>query len=717
MISRDTLRNGFFIGIATAFIVIIGMPVVFAERYIISGILTLGVVILFGILLGTGYFAGRQTEDNGTANHTTLALNGAIISGVVVIVVALITMFALQLNQWADGIDMTTIFPNVDEELVAILTFGQQSSLVGWVLLLIAGALSGAVGALSTHLPSRVLNISLISALMIIIMGLLQDQINSIISLMDAIWVTVAVAVGYLLATWRNRAKVTQRILEAGIIGAVIGAVLAALLLVLGVGSEAVPGWFEEQAPILESLFLGKNAVGSIVLLALFWGSLGIFGAALSTAAKTSHQIGILVIIALLTLGILNQFGEMTVVAAILTLLVLVIGQTISGRTTQKSHIIFEGFDNHGQKSSQRMMMIAGLVFALILPHLFTGYITNVVDLILLYTMMGLGLNIVVGFAGLLDLGYVAFFAIGAYTVGVLTTPNVITCGGVSPSEIGPDQIEAVCTGITTFWIAWPAAIATAGLAGVMLGIPVLRLRGDYLAIVTLGFGEIIRLLALSDVFKDYLGGAQGIVNIPSPIINFTGLANVLINTGLPGLVQLGEFFAEPISLSGPAEIYYLILFGVIVAAFVSNRLLRSRLGRSWQAMREDEDVAEAMGIHLVNTKLLAFSIGAAFSGIGGAIFGSYLKSIFPNSFTLLISINILSVVIIGGMGSIPGVFLGALVIFGLPEALREFQEYRLLMFGTLLVVTMLLRPQGLLPPNPPRMEEEARTALAEEGA
>ncbi|MFC1960055.1 hypothetical protein ACFLYO_05050 [Chloroflexota bacterium] len=716
MISRDTLRNGFFIGIATAFIVIIGMPVAFAERYVISGVLTLGVVILFGILLGAGYFAGRQSENNDKTNNALLALNGAVISAMAVTVVALITLLALQLNMWADGIDMSTIFPNVDEELIGILTFGQQS-ILGWIMLLIAGAIMGVIGALSTRLPARVISISMISALMIIIMGLLQDQINNIISLIDAIWVTVAVAIGYLLATWRNRANLGQRILEAGAIGALIGAALAVFLLLLGAGSEAGASLIEDKAPILESLFLGKNAVGSVVLLALFWGSLGIFGAALSAAAKTGHQIGILAIIAFLILGILNQFGEMTLLAAGLTLLVLVVGQLISGRTTQQADVVFAGFNRQEQNSSQRVMLMAGLMFALILPHLLTGYITNVVDLILLYTMMGLGLNIVVGFAGLLDLGYVAFFAIGAYTVGVLTTPSVITCGGISPADIPTDQIEAVCTGMTTFWVAWPAAIFTAGMAGVMLGIPVLRLRGDYLAIVTLGFGEIIRLLAQSDLFKPYLGGAQGIVNIPSPIINLTGLSEILLNTGLPFLVTLGEYLSEPISLSGPTEIYYLILFGVIVAAFVSYRLLRSRLGRSWQAMREDEDVAQAMGIHLVNTKLLAFSIGAAFSGIGGAIFGSYLKSIFPNSFTLLISINILSVVIIGGMGSIPGVFLGALVIFGLPEALREFQEYRLLMFGTLLVVTMLLRPQGLLPPKPPRMEEEAQAALAKEGA
>ncbi|MBN1967433.1 MAG: branched-chain amino acid ABC transporter permease, partial [Anaerolineae bacterium] len=219
------------------------------------------------------------------------------------------------------------------------------------------------------------------------------------------------------------------------------------------------------------------------------------------------------------------------------------------------------------------------------------------------------------------------------------------------------------------------------------------------------------------DVFKPFLGGAQGIINIQSPVIDLTQIAPALTGTHLPLVTQLGEAISQPISLSRPNEIYYLILAGVLLTAFISMRLSRSRLGRSWRAMREDEDVAQAMGVNLVRSKLLAFSIGAAFSGIGGAVFGSYLRSIFPNSFVLLVSINVLSLIIIGGMGSIPGVFIGALAIFGLPEALREFEEFRLLMFGGLLVLMMLLRPEGLLPPASPRLEQDAEKALAEEGA
>jgi branched-chain amino acid transport system permease protein len=202
---------------------------------------------------------------------------------------------------------------------------------------------------------------------------------------------------------------------------------------------------------------------------------------------------------------------------------------------------------------------------------------------------------------------------------------------------------------------------------------PVLRMRGDYLAIVTLGFGEIIRILVLSDLLKPYIGGAQGLLKINKPVI-----------VGIP--------------LIKPDQFYYVVLAGCLIAAFISYRLSQARLGRQWMAMREDEDVAEAMGIRLVNTKLLAFAIGAAFAGLAGAIFASKLTSIFPHSFNLLISINVLCMIIVGGIGSLPGVFLGALALVGLPELLREFAEFRLLMYGIVLIVMMLAKPEGFWP-------------------
>lgn len=300
-----------------------------------------------------------------------------------------------------------------------------------------------------------------------------------------------------------------------------------------------------------------------------------------------------------------------------------------------------------------------GLIFLIVLylPAILGLYLTEVINATGLMILMGLGLNIVVGFAGLLDLGYVAFYAIGAYTVGVLTNLS-----GELTWAVGMN-----------FWLALPVAIALATFAGILLGIPVLSMRGDYLAIVTLGFGEIIRILALSDFLKPTIGGSQGIVSIPPPMFIQT-----LINK--------------------PQTLYYVIVAGCLLALFIGQRLRDSRLGRSWKAMREDEDVAQAMGINLVATKLLAFATGAAFSGLSGAILAIKLGTIYPHSFALLISINVLALIIVGGMGSIPGVFVGALLLVGLPELLREFAEYRLLIYGALLVVMMQVRPEGFWP-------------------
>jgi branched-chain amino acid transport system permease protein len=314
--------------------------------------------------------------------------------------------------------------------------------------------------------------------------------------------------------------------------------------------------------------------------------------------------------------------------------------------------------------ASRLLRQVPLFIILMSLPFFLGTYLTEVTNNVGLFLLMGLGLNIVVGLAGLLDLGYVAFFAIGAYMMGVLTSTGDLGLG-------------------LSFWVALPICVAVAAFAGIVLGVPVLKMRGDYLAIVTLGFGEIIRLLALSDLLKPYIGGAQGILNIPKP--------------------SLGGFI-----LDDPERLYFVILAGVLLAAFISNRLRESRIGRSWIAVREDEDVAEAMGINLVRTKLLAFAIGAGFSGLAGAIFAPKLTSIFPHSFNFLISLNVLSLIIVGGLGSIPGTVVGAIILVGLPELLREFAEFRWLIYGALLVLMMLNRPEGFIPSDIMRRELHA---------
>ncbi len=308
-----------------------------------------------------------------------------------------------------------------------------------------------------------------------------------------------------------------------------------------------------------------------------------------------------------------------------------------------------------GRRVSSYLLFACAALALFILPRVLGEFLSQVLVFVGLFTLMGLGLNLEVGFAGLLDLGFVAFFAIGAYTVALLTTPEQYALAHLS------------------FWAAVPIALLVSLLAGVFFGLPILGIRGDYLAIATLGFGEIIRLLVLSDFLKPWLGGSRGIVNLPKPV--FFG-------------VEFKEF----------GQLFWITLAASALIAFIAARLRDSRLGRSWMAIREDEDVAEAMGINTINAKLLAYGIGGAFAGMGGAIFAVMIGSVFPHSFSLLVSINTLALIIVGGMGSLPGVIVGSLFLVGLPELLREFSEFRFLVYGAVLILMMQVRPEGLWP-------------------
>jgi branched-chain amino acid transport system permease protein len=295
--------------------------------------------------------------------------------------------------------------------------------------------------------------------------------------------------------------------------------------------------------------------------------------------------------------------------------------------------------------------IIAVGVFAIVFPFIFSMYQINIMITGLIYVMLGLGLNIVVGLAGLLDLGYVAFYAVGAYTYALLNY------------HFGMG-----------FWAALPIGAGLGTFFGILLGFPVLRLRGDYLAIVTLGFGEIIRLIL--ENWNEFSFGPSGIANIPRP-----------------------SFFGIQFSLQdATVYLYYLMILLVLFTIFVVNRLQNSRIGRAWIALREDEVACEAMGIDKRKTKLTAFALGATWAGMAGVIFAAKTTFINPASFTIWESIIILCIVVLGGMGSIIGVIMGALVLILLPEYLRAFAEYRMLIFGTMLVLMMVFRPGGIVP-------------------
>lgn len=308
-----------------------------------------------------------------------------------------------------------------------------------------------------------------------------------------------------------------------------------------------------------------------------------------------------------------------------------------------------------GQRRRRRAGIGVMIAVIVVLPLVTNAFVAQVAMLVALYILMGMGLNIELGLAGLVDLGFVAFFAVGAYTVALLcsTTPAAIAH--------------------VSFWVALPIAVVLAAVSGLIFGLPVLRVRGDYLAMATLALGEIVRVLVLSDALSPTLGGSQGIIEIARPAIG-----NLILKT--------------------PAELYYLALVLAGVVGLVSWRLQHSRIGRAWLAVREDEDVAQALGIDLVAVKLLAYTVGAAFAGAAGAVFAVLIGSVFPHSFQLVVSINVLAILVIGGLGSLPGVVVGAVALIGLPELLREFGEFRYLFYGLALVAMMHLKSEGLWP-------------------
>jgi ABC-type branched-subunit amino acid transport system permease subunit len=365
---------------------------------------------------------------------------------------------------------------------------------------------------------------------------------------------------------------------------------------------------------------------------------------------------------ALLVLGLVTAVGLLSALLAYASARYCW-GESIAGawQSVQKG-IQMLPFVRYVQRFAYTQLIVyaIGLGILLAIPFFVGQYWNYTLGTVGLYVVLGLGLNIVVGMAGLLHLGYAAFFAIGGYTVAILTAPQF----GIEWS----------------FWVALPVGIVLATLMGVLLSIPVLRMRGDYLAIVTLGFGEIIRILAKSDALTDFTGGPRGVRAVAGPTL-------------------------FGIDISSEFHFLYIILLGIVLVAFISSRLQNSRLGRAFMAMREDEDVAQTMGVYTLKYKVLAFAIGAAFAGLGGAIFASRNQFTGPEDYTLLVSINVLSLVIIGGMNSLPGVILGSLVLKGLPEMLRELDDYRMLAFGALLIVMMILRPEGLWPSKRRAME------------
>jgi branched-chain amino acid transport system permease protein len=328
--------------------------------------------------------------------------------------------------------------------------------------------------------------------------------------------------------------------------------------------------------------------------------------------------------------------------------------------------------------TQQRAMLLMLVLIGVLWPFYGSRGAVDVATLALIYIVLGLGLNIVVGFAGLLDLGYVAFYAVGGYSYALLN------------QHFG-----------LSFWQCLPLAAGLAAMFGFLLGFPVLRLRGDYLAIVTLGFGEIIRLLLNN--LTSLTGGPDGISSIPKPSVFGIEMAR-------SASVEGTQTFHEMLGLTYQGGhmvifLYFMALLLALFTWFVTRRLIRMPMGRAWEALREDEIACRSLGINPTRVKLSAFTLGAAFAGLAGAFFAARQGLVTPESFTFIESALILAIVVLGGMGSALGVVMAAILLTVLPELARSFAEYRMLFFGLVMVLMMMWRPQGLLPATRPHVE------------
>ncbi|XAH24943.1 ABC transporter ATP-binding protein [Xylophilus sp. GW821-FHT01B05] len=346
-------------------------------------------------------------------------------------------------------------------------------------------------------------------------------------------------------------------------------------------------------------------------------------------------------------------------------------------------------------KKTRVTAWVLGAIVLLVLPHVlqyFGNAWVRIADVALLYVMLALGLNIVVGYAGLLDLGYVAFYAVGAYLFGLLASPQLT------------DNFQALATMFPgglhiSVWLVIPLAALVAAIAGALLGAPTLKLRGDYLAIVTLGFGEIVR------IFLNNLDHPVNLTNGPKGLGQIDSIELFGLNLGKR--LTIGDYDISSVTLY-----YYLFLFLVLVSIVICARLADSRVGRAWMAIREDEIAAKAMGINTRNMKLLAFAMGASFGGVSGAMFGAFQGFVSPESFSLMESVMIVAMVVLGGIGHLPGVVLGAVLLAALPEVLRyvasplqqmtdgrlDASILRQLLIALAMIIIMLLRPRGLWP-------------------
>jgi branched-chain amino acid transport system permease protein len=471
--------------------------------------------------------------------------------------------------------------------------------------------------------------------------------------------------------------------ISGGVAGAVFGGVVVAAD-ALGIARiRAI--FLNVTEELVDFLTFGQSPLVGALILTLVFAAAGLVGAAYRVAPDRIRRPIRAAVATILVMGFLQRvipialdqrhierdwlysrsIGGLTLLGAVVVGIVAAALSVAKARKGAAIRAWLVGSEERDGVPPGRLILLVAIAALLIaIPPIVGSVVSQTLGTVLIYVLLGLGLNIVVGYAGLLDLGYVFFFAVGAYSTALLTGAALNTFTGSGPPAVSADL---------NFYVAIPIVLLIAAAAGLLIGAPVLRLRGDYLALVTLGLGEMVTVLVRSPWFEPLLGGPSGMRGVSDAAIAGYGFRD-------------------------PQHFYYLALAFVLIALFVSRRLSRSRIGRAWTAMREDEQTADAMGVNITRFKLLAFAMGGAIGSLGGSMFAVQIGSLTPASFEVQVSILVLGLVILGGMGSLPGVVTGALVLVGLPGLLREFEEYRGLAYGAAIVIVMILRPQGLVP-------------------
>ena len=638
------VRGGLLGGLIVIYLGAVGLVERFNGTNVITEVITLGPIMFLGAMLFAGYFAARDRKVDGipvplSASHRLLA---GLVTGVVtgLVVAAFVLLF--------NAVGVRDIFVSLSPVLLGdIYTFGQEPA-VGALLQLGVATGLGVLGAALRLLDPRNRKVFVAAVSTMLIVGVMERLIRVMLD-------TLGMETSWLY----RRGGLTI----PGAIG----------MLVLG----AVVSYLTTHREAILTRLAGERRTGE--------GDGGILPA--DTQENVAFGLGVASLVFsgfLAAQGLVQEevSGALLILALVVGVVAIGVGTVAVRRRTGGGA---RGSVRAGRAGIGFFAAVAGL-FAIV-PLIVGVFLSHALVTVGIYVLLGLGLNIVVGYAGLLDLGYVAFFAVGAYSMVLFTAlQSSLVTEGVG--EFGSGSQAAAEQPFTNFWIALPIVIVIAVIAGVLIGAPVLRLRGDYLAIVTLGFGEIVRVIVRSDWAAPFLGGSQGVKQIQPPP-------------------------PEGLDFGSPQNLYYLVLVFILLAIYVSWRLQYSRVGRAWAAMREDEDVAEAMGVSVIRYKLLAFAMGAAVGCLSGAFFAVQLSVITPDSFELLVSITVLAAIILGGLGSIPGVIVGAVVLVGLPEILRDFAEYRLLFYGAILVGIMILRPEGLIASVRRRRELHERTIEA----